>query len=348
MAVKPEIPQEEIDLGTLFSQIGKMFNNFFNFFGNIFKGIYHYFIVLLLFIRKNIIILGITTLLGVGIGYFLDLNKVPTYKSELTVRTNYGSASLLYKKLEMINSLISKNDTKQISEILFIPVEKAEKLVNLMVEPVEKDKNTKLAYDKYMMDVDTTYTKGFELEDFVLRVSDTDLKYHKITILTKEPTELDITKGIENLLNTKYYLELQKERIEAQNTERRLLEKSFNQFDSIRKRYKEVAYIQANKKASNSSAVNVTSGQGVSRNYDTELYHFSFMTLDRFHQFTNRTLDNEEIISVTIPTTFSGQTGGFLNQMWIRLGLLGFILSFLALIGVQFNKYLNRYEKNVG
>ena len=50
MATKPNIPEEEIDLGTLFNQIGKMFSSFFAFIGNIFKSIYHYLILLILFV----------------------------------------------------------------------------------------------------------------------------------------------------------------------------------------------------------------------------------------------------------------------------------------------------------
>ena len=41
--------EEEVDLGSLFVIIGKGFSNFFNFIGSIFKGIFHFTIILLLF-----------------------------------------------------------------------------------------------------------------------------------------------------------------------------------------------------------------------------------------------------------------------------------------------------------
>ena len=347
MSIKPKIPQEDIDLGTLFSQIGKMFSSFFNFFGNIFKAIYHYFIVLLLFIRKNILILGVATILGIVLGYVLDLNKQPTYKSELSVKTNYGSASLLYKKMDMLNTLLNKGDFDKIAELLYLTPEKASKLVSFVVEPIEQEKNTKQMYDRYMRVTDTTYTKEFAFEDFVQRVSITDLKHHKITIKTKEALDLNLSKGIEGLLETKYYLKLQKERVESHKEEMLLYTKTFSQVDSIRKRYKEIAYLEARKNKGCSSDLNLSSTNSVTRNFDTELIHYQFMTLDRLNNYKYRVFDDEAIISVTIPTIKSGEARGFLNKMWVRLGLLGFILSFLALMSIQFNKYLNKYEENV-
>jgi hypothetical protein len=41
--------EEEVDLGSLFVIIGNGFNNFFNFIGSIFKGIFHSLIITLLF-----------------------------------------------------------------------------------------------------------------------------------------------------------------------------------------------------------------------------------------------------------------------------------------------------------
>ena len=43
--------EEEVDLGSLFVIIGKGFKNFFNFIGSIFKGIFHRFILILIFLR---------------------------------------------------------------------------------------------------------------------------------------------------------------------------------------------------------------------------------------------------------------------------------------------------------
>ena len=46
--------EEEVDLGSLFVIIGKGFKNFFNFIGSIFKGIFHRFILILIFLRFHL------------------------------------------------------------------------------------------------------------------------------------------------------------------------------------------------------------------------------------------------------------------------------------------------------
>ena len=44
--------KEEIELGSLFIIIGKGFSNLFNFIASLFKGLYHLFILFLLFIKS--------------------------------------------------------------------------------------------------------------------------------------------------------------------------------------------------------------------------------------------------------------------------------------------------------
>ena len=67
--------EEEVDLGSLFVIIGKEFRNFFNFIGGIFKGVFHFVISVLIFVKRNMIILAAATFLGIIIGFILDYNK---------------------------------------------------------------------------------------------------------------------------------------------------------------------------------------------------------------------------------------------------------------------------------
>ena len=56
--------EEEVDLGSLFVIIGKGFAAFFNFIGNIFKGIFHFFISILIFLKENSLKIGIAVIIG--------------------------------------------------------------------------------------------------------------------------------------------------------------------------------------------------------------------------------------------------------------------------------------------
>lgn len=67
---KESQPKEDIELGSLFIIIGKGFSNLFNFIAKVFKGVYHLLILLLLFIKTNIVKLLIAAVVGGIIGTF--------------------------------------------------------------------------------------------------------------------------------------------------------------------------------------------------------------------------------------------------------------------------------------
>ena len=88
--------EEEVDLGSLFVIIGKGFSNFFNFIGNIFKGIFRLIISILIFLKTNIVKIGIAALIGGVLGVFLEVKKADTYEAELLLAMKI----LLYKMFQ--------------------------------------------------------------------------------------------------------------------------------------------------------------------------------------------------------------------------------------------------------
>ena len=103
--------EEEVDLGSLFLIIGKGFTKFFNFIGNIFKGIFNVLITILIFLKSNIIKIGIAALLGGVIGLFLEVKKGDTYESELLVKPNFYSTRQLYDIINYYDNLVQQKDT---------------------------------------------------------------------------------------------------------------------------------------------------------------------------------------------------------------------------------------------
>ena len=60
----PQNNSEEVDLGQLFKLIGNMFDRFFRFIGNTFNNMFLSFVWLVFFIKKHIVLLIISLLLG--------------------------------------------------------------------------------------------------------------------------------------------------------------------------------------------------------------------------------------------------------------------------------------------
>jgi hypothetical protein len=117
--------EEEVDLGSLFVIIGKGFSNFFNFIGSIFKRIFHFTIILLLFLKQHIIPVGIAAILGFIVGFFLEIKIPKRYSSDLLLQTNYKSSRQLYDNISFYNNLVKQKDTLGLRETFELDTETA-------------------------------------------------------------------------------------------------------------------------------------------------------------------------------------------------------------------------------
>lgn len=120
MAQQQNSDNQEIDLievKRIFrSSISKANDSFFNFF---------------LFIKRNIIIIGILFILGAMLGFFIDKNK--SYDHQLIVIPNFRSVDYLYSKIELLNSKIKERDTFFIKEI---GIKNPKKFYEIKIEPI--------------------------------------------------------------------------------------------------------------------------------------------------------------------------------------------------------------------
>jgi uncharacterized membrane protein len=190
---------QEIDL----SQISKKIGNFFESIStSIFRGF--------LFIKRNIIWIGILFLLGVGIGIYLD-KTTKVYDNEIIVCPNFGSTDYLYSQIELINSKIEDRDTLFLKEVVGIQEPKKLKIISIM--PIN---------DVYKF-IDNK-AQNFEL--IKLMAEDGDIKkilnesltsknypYHLISFTTQDLTsnEKTIQPLLNYLNNSDYYKLIQKE-----------------------------------------------------------------------------------------------------------------------------------------
>ena len=351
MSTKPNISEEEIDFGNLFSQIGKMFSNFFAFIGSIFKTIYHYFILLLLFIRKNVIVLGSATILGVIVGLIIDINNEKVFESEMTVELAYGSGSRLYNQIDYLNNLIFYEDSIRIGKIFDIPSEEAATLILFEAKPIDPKKNMYLDYDEYIQNTDTiyTYTREFTFEDFAKRKEHTDVKQQKIVAESYNPGVFEkLDEGLKALVENDYFNDLKEKRIAELSFEKEKLQVNLAHVDSLRKRYKETAYMQFEQKDEKNSGVSFrTINAGYKGNVDKDLYYVSDTLMLKLREINKQLIENQEIVKIQNEFTVGKVKKNLLNRNWVRYGILGFALVFLFLTGLQFNKYLNRYEGQV-
>lgn len=88
--------------------------------------------LLLQFFIRNIIVLSILLVLGVGLGIYLDKTQ-KTYNHQIIVTPNFGSVDYLYEKVDLIQSKIKENDTAFLKAI---GISEPKKLVKIEIEPI--------------------------------------------------------------------------------------------------------------------------------------------------------------------------------------------------------------------
>jgi len=340
-----QLQEEEVDLGNLFKVIGKGIKNFFNFLGDILQSIFHYFILFLIFIKNNILKLGLALVLGFIVGLFLHFLNPKTYVSEMIVETNYGSGMQLYKQIDYLNDLVKKKDSISLSSVLNINVDDASKISNFKVSPYQPSQNLYNAYDEYLIKTDTIFTRDYKFEDFKKRVDKYDLRYHQIevsselsTIFTKLSTSLIY------LVESDYYKNKRDIKLNEINQKLSVLNKNLIQVDSLRKTYKKVALKEAENNSSTSTIQIAKSDEEQDEN-DIKLFETTNDLLNNI-SWTNQDLVRKNNV-VNIISDFDKvgvPDNNITHKKYFRLPLL-FLSFMLAWILIrQLNSYLSNYK----
>jgi len=203
---------DEIDLGQLFRMIGKGFSNLFKSFLRLF-----------LYIKRNIIKLGILVLAGLLIGF--GLNKIITKKQkiEVIVKPNLESKNYLYDVVNEIAANIKAKDTLFFSK-LGIDVLQLDGF-EIDIQPVETEivKNTE--EDIMYLELLEKFRNDALITD-VLRteILNKSTLNHRITFTFKNmDTGLNYAAKLITYINSNdYYIELAK--IIIENAEKRIIQ----------------------------------------------------------------------------------------------------------------------------
>jgi hypothetical protein len=164
----------------------------------------------ILFIKRNIIIIVLLFIAGVALGIYLDKNK--TYTQKLFVVPNFGSVDYLYAKVDNLNAKLREDE-----EVFLQGIGLKTKIGKVEIEPVveiykfiegEENRN----YDMFKL-----MSENRDVSDVVEdNVTARNFKRHVITFTTKGTvTEKDAVEPIMKYLNNSpYYKVIQKEGIE--------------------------------------------------------------------------------------------------------------------------------------
>ena len=139
MSNQQQQTDEEIELGSLFVIIGKGFSKLFNFIWSIFKGIFDFFIQILLFIKLNLLKIGVAALIGGIVGFIIETQKEQKFGADMQVQPNFESSRQLYNNINYYNDLVKQKDTSGLAKTFNIDKPTAATLKKFSIEPIRTE-----------------------------------------------------------------------------------------------------------------------------------------------------------------------------------------------------------------
>src|SRR2546423_3173528 len=192
---EPKTQESEIDLGVFFNLVGKIFYKIGSVIKLLFLTLFQFILAILIFVKRKILWLGLGALIGLGIGVYEYVSKGPAYSSEMIVRSNFESTSLLYNQIDYFNSLIKQNRYKELSSVFNISENESSRLIEFAITPVDDDieaaklyRNTFLDYRRFGLNgIDTFWRKTMKFNDFKRELRPSDFPLQKIKLYSSNP-----------------------------------------------------------------------------------------------------------------------------------------------------------------
>ena len=337
--------EEEVDLGSLFVIIGKGFSKFFNFIATIFKGIFHFFISILIFLKDNFIKIGIAAIIGLVAGIFLETSKEKRFASDLLVEPNFKSARQLYNNVNFYNDLVKQKDIARIQKIFNLDKETAASLKKFTIKPVINDNDIINSYNNFILSVDTTTVKSYSFEEFKGSFTDLDYEIHNINVISEKNDVFDKLDEVilSSVVKNKYFNRVKELTNENLNRTDSLLRQNLGQIDSLRRVYMQVMLDEA-KKQSNGTSIDLGGEKRTTK--ELELFETNRKLNSELRNVIFEKSNKYEVINVISNFQPIGyEVKGITKNIAFKLAVLGALLMILVLLFFKVNTFLNNYKK---
>ena len=337
--------EEEVDLGSLFVIIGKGFSNFFNFIGNIFKGLFHAVISSLIFLKENSIKIGIAAVIGLAAGIFLEITTSSKYGSDLLLEPNFKSSRQLYNNINYYNDLVKQKDTATLQKTFNLDKESAASLKKFEIVPLKIDSDLIDAYNDLILSVDTLTIKSYEYKDFKAAFTDYDYKVHKVTVIAEKNNVFDKLDDviISSVVDNKYFNRLKVLTNENLDRTDSLYRESLTQIDSLRQVYMQVMLEEA-KKLTTGTSIDLGGEKRTTK--ELELFETNRKINFDLKKIAKEKSQKYEVINVISNFQPIGyEIKGVTKNKGFLIGIIGASLMIVFLLLIKLNTFLANYKK---
>ncbi len=339
---------EEVDLGSLFTVIGNAFFKIGKFITSIFKAIFRFTIEALLFVKVNIIKLGIATIVGGVLGVFLEFKTGKKYEANLYVKPNFGSSRQLYNNVKFYDDLVKQKDYEDLSQIFNISVEEAESLKRFTIKPVVNENDILTSFDDLMQSIDTSSVKSYSYKKFKATFTEVDYKIHEILVTSSKDNVFQKLSNpiISSIINNDYFKKLKTNSRENLQRTDALLRKNLQQTDSLHNLYKLVLLEEA-KKTSAGTTIDLAQNN-TTTDKELKLFETNLVLNNRLVDVNNDLSEKSEVINIVSNFQPIGHKVREIEKnKGFQFALVGFVLMVFALLLIKLNTYLESYKSKV-
>jgi len=342
-----EIKEDDIDLGTLFTLIGKGISSVFNFIAQVFQTFWHWVLILILFLRSNFRKMALAALIG-GLlgGIYQYAIKEKQFESSMTVEPNFGSAVQLYKNINYYLSLVKQDDSERLAASLNIGPEEAESISWIEVEPYSNENQLLISYKNFIQSLDSNTVKLIDYDTFSEELPIESFQYHVITVVGKDKFVFDKLGApiINSIIANNYYDKVKTTAYSNLITKKSALENSMLELDSLRTIYKKVLLAESQKE---NAGTNIFMSENGSRTKEIDLFDKYMVMNDQLIEVNEKLITENEVINVVSSFNSIGMRVNKRYKNYAVLGFLGgFIFLFVYLILKELNKSLIQLEKS--
>jgi len=329
--------------------IGDVFNKLFRLIGDICKGVFHSFIVFLLFIQKHFLKFVIVVFVGVAIGWYWDTVSKPIYRSSMIVQPNFNSTQQLYNNVEFYNDLVGEKVYKTLAAALKISDKEAETITKIEIEAFTDDNQKLKQFSDFVSVLDSASRASLSYKDYLKNFNNINARFHKVELNATDP---EVAKKCQNAIvrsieNNKYFKTQKTTNDLNLNLSKKTIEKQLKEVDSLRIFYQELKVLELRKpEGTSGTSINLASESKNLDRSEITLLDRSKMLNGEIRLLNKRKANSENIINVI--SDFPDK-GGLVNDLFsqkkVLLPICLIIVTFLVLILLVLNKYLKSYSR---
>lgn len=346
-------PNDEVDLGTLLYKASRSVRSGVQAIGYLCGQLLASFLLLLLFLLRNMVWILAGTIIGFVYGAFRTKATGFRYYSESTLKTNVYSARALYQSIDYYNALASSGATDELAKIFDISPQQAATLYSFSAEPEESEIVRTEMYRQKIREhrlsasgVDTSWAHLINYNEFVKSITKLDYPLHTVTVVSSDPRIFGrLNNGlVKGIASNSFLQSLQTQQNLANADDQRIVNATLQGLDSLRRAYN-VRLARGLETTSPATQLALINSNGKSHSPpELEVYDKMLFMADALRSSRVAAVMEKNAVEAVTPFNSVGQQISFFRQSLSHYALIGFCSSMIVLLGVALYRWLQGFE----